>query len=126
MWVEYNPNPSGKSVGDCVIRAVAKVLDLSWEEAYAELCLQGYMMHDMPSANEVWGAYLKSKGFKREMIPASCADCYTIEDFTKEYPKGVYVIGTGKHAVACIDGKTYDSWDSEKEAPLYFYRKVEA
>jgi len=30
-YVNYNPNPQGLSVGDCVIRAVSKATGLSWE-----------------------------------------------------------------------------------------------
>jgi hypothetical protein len=123
MFVEYNPNPDEKSVGDCVVRAITKVLDMTWEDAYVELCLQGYMMHDMPSSNAVWGAYLKKNGFKREILSNSCADCYTIEDFTKEFPKGVYVVCTGTHAAAVIDGNYYDSWRSGSEAALYYFEK---
>ena len=24
MYIQYNPNPEGKSIGDCVIRAITK------------------------------------------------------------------------------------------------------
>mgnify|MGYP001143329198 CR=1 FL=1 len=34
-YSHYNPNPAGKSVGDCPVRAIAKALDKSWEEVYA-------------------------------------------------------------------------------------------
>lgn len=47
MWKEYNPNPVGRKVGDCVIRAVAKALDLSWEEAYVLVMVNGFRMGDM-------------------------------------------------------------------------------
>lgn len=30
LWVEFNPNPHGLQVGDCVIRAVAKAMDMPW------------------------------------------------------------------------------------------------
>ena len=33
MWIEYNPNPTGKQVGDCSIRAIAKALDVD-EDLY--------------------------------------------------------------------------------------------
>ena len=33
-----------------------------------------------------------------------------------------YLIGTGSHAVAVIDGDYYDSWDSGNEIPAYFWR----
>jgi hypothetical protein len=64
-YIEYNSNPSGKRVGDCVVRAISKILDYDWERTYTELALQGFMMHDMPSSNSVWGAYLKNKGYRR-------------------------------------------------------------
>jgi len=48
-----NPNPKRKSVGDCTVRAISIALKKTWEEAYIDLCLQGYIMCDMPSANHV-------------------------------------------------------------------------
>ena len=68
MWIEYNPNPLGLRVGDCVIRAISKALDMPWEKIYVDLCLQGFMMGDLPSSNAIWSAYLKHKGFKRHTI----------------------------------------------------------
>ena len=35
MWIQYNPNPTGRNVEDCAIRAVAKALDIDWEQAFA-------------------------------------------------------------------------------------------
>lgn len=122
MWVQYNPNPYGKNVGDCVVRAVSKALDLSWEDAYALLCVQGFMIADLPSGNAVWSELLKSKGFKRRTIE-NCPDCYSVEDFCQEHPKGIYVIGTGSHAIAVIDGCYFDAWQSGHETPLYYFEK---
>lgn len=123
MYSHYNPNPQNKRVGDCVVRAISKAIDQTWEQTYIELSLLGYLMGDLLSSNPVWGAYLKSRGFVREMIPSECPECYTIADFCREYPHGVYVIGTGSHAVAVIDGIIFDAWDSSAETPLYFWRK---
>lgn len=41
------------------------------------------------------------------------------------YPDGVYVIGTGNHAIACISGDYYDAFDSGDEEPSYFFAKEE-
>ena len=125
MWQSFNPNPRGKRVGDCVIRALSAATDKSWEETYIELCLLGYIMGDLPSSNRVWDNYLKTQGFSRHVVSAECLDCYTIQDFCNEYPQGTYVIGTGSHAVAVVDGVLLDSWDSSDETPIYFYRKEE-
>jgi hypothetical protein len=62
--VYYNPNPTGKSVGDCAIRAIAKTFDLEWGEAFLGLCIAGYLNGDLPNANHIWGAYLKKRGFR--------------------------------------------------------------
>ncbi len=123
MYSHYNPNPHGKRVGDCVVRAISKALNQSWEDTYIDLTIQGYIMGDLLSSNAVWKAYLKDKGFKMDIISEDCAECYTIEDFCDEHQHGVYVIGTGSHAVCVIDGVYYDSWQSGDETPIYFYKK---
>ena len=121
----YNPSPTGRNVGDCSIRAVAKALDTDWETAYALIAMNGYLMGDMPSSNSVWGAVLRENGFYRYAIPNSCPDCYTINDFADENPHGVYVVGTGNHVVTIKDGVVYDSWDSRKEIPQYYWTRKE-
>ena len=125
MYKFYNPNPMCKRVGDCVIRAVSKALDMGWEETYLDLSIQGYMMGDLLSSNAVWGNYLKNKGYCREVISNECPDCYTISDFCKEHPHGTFIVGTGTHAVAVISGNIYDAWDSSMEQPIYYYVKKE-
>lgn len=124
MWIEYLNNPLGLRVGDCVIRAISKALDISWERVYVELCVQGFMMGDLPSSNAIWSAFLKHKGFKRHTIE-DCPDCYSIEDFCQDHPKGTYVIGTGSHAVCVIDGCYYDAWQSGREPVVYYFEKGE-
>lgn len=121
MFKYCNINPRQNRVGDCVVRAIAAALGKSWEETYIELCLQGYLMCDLPSSNSVWNAYLKNKGYKREFIRDDCPECYTVSDFSAEYPEGTYIIGTGTHAVAVIDGDIIDNWDSSGETPIYYY-----
>ena len=123
-YVEYNPNPNGRRVGDCAIRAVAKALNIDWEGAYSIITANGFLMGDMPSTNSVWGAALRQRGFYREAIPDTCPDCYTVADFAKDHPEGTYVLGTGGHVVTLKDGDWYDSWDSKDEIPQYvWYRK---
>ena len=122
-WVEHNENPSGKLVGDCVIRALSRTLDQDWARTYIELCLQGFIDRDMPSANNVWGAYLRSKGYRRAVLADECPDCYNVRDFCRDYPNGRYVLALSGHVVAVVDGDYYDTWDSGDEAPLYYWYK---
>ena len=125
MYSHYNPNPQGNRVGDCVVRAVSKALGMSWEDTYIELTIQGYIMGDLLSSNSVWGAYLKNCGFMRDVVSHDCPDCYTVADFAEENSNGIYVIGTGSHAVCIIDGTISDAWDSSHEQPIYFYYQGE-
>ncbi len=122
-YIYYNPNPKGLSVGDCTIRAISKVLNLSWKRTYLYLSMQGFIMNDMPSSNKVWGEFLKENGFVKFQIPDTCPDCYTIKDFCYDHPYGAYVVGTGEHVVAIIDGIYYDSWDSGNEIPIYYFER---
>lgn len=59
MYREYNPNPVGRRVGDCAVRAIAKALDVDWETAYLKNIINGFQMGDVPPSDSVWGATLR-------------------------------------------------------------------
>lgn len=123
MYQQYNPNPRGKNVGDCTVRAIAKATGKEWGEAYLNLAVQGYLMGDMPSANACWGAYLRKLGFVRRMLPDSCPECYTLREFAEDYDQGTYIVALSGHVVCVEDGVIWDSWDSGGEVPLYHWVK---
>lgn len=125
MYVQFNPNPVARSVGDCAVRAVAKALDVDWENAYALIAAAGFRMGDMPSSNSVWGAVLRQRGFTKQVIPDTCPDCYTAEEFAADNPEGTYVLGFGNHVATVVDGDLFDSWDSSNEIPTYYWHREE-
>lgn len=125
MWIEYNPNPAGRKVGDCAIRAVSKALNTDWETAYCLVCSAGYNMADMPSSDGVWGAVLRQHGFYRASIPNTCPDCYTADDFCKDNPEGIYVLGFGGHVACVVDGNLFDSTNSSMDCPQFYWFKKE-
>lgn len=124
-WRYFNENPTGRNVGDCAVRAVAVALGIDWETAFLRIAKAAYQMGDMPSSNSVWGAVLRQEGFYRSAIPNTCPDCYTAEDFAVEHPRGVFVLGFGNHVATVRDGYIYDSWDSSKEIPQYYWHRKE-
>lgn len=125
MFRQYNPNPKGLMVDDCTIRAIACIFNKSWEDSYTELITKGYMMCDNPTSKNVFNSYLSSKGFVRRIIPNTCPDCYTIDDFSRENSTGEYIVSTESHVVAIKEGDIYDSWDSSLEIPVYYWSKKE-
>jgi len=122
MYIHSNPNPIGKYVDDCVIRAIAIATNRSWDDIYIHVCLQGYIMKNMPSVNKVWGTYLASIGFVNEQPYFNCIDCYTIKDFCHDNPEGTFILATQSHAVCIIDGNYYDTWDSGDETVITIWR----
>lgn len=123
LYVYENLNPQGKNVGDCAIRAVAKATGQTWIQAYMALYVHGLQRADLANSDAVWTSYLRSKGFTRGVIPDTCPDCYTVADFAEDHPVGTFVLGTGSHAVAVIDGTIYDAWDSSNAIPIFYVQK---
>lgn len=121
MFIEYNPNPCARRVGDCAVRAVAKALKIDWETAYLAIMMNGFYMCDMPSSDAVWGATLRQNGFTRKVIPNTCPECYTVKDFCRDHPVGTYVLGFGGHTATVKDGDLFDSWDSSDEIPQFYW-----
>ena len=78
-------------------------------------------MSDMPSSDNVWNEYLKSKGLTRHIVPDTCPNCYTVKQFADEHPKGHYIVFVGQHVVAVIDGDYIDTWDSGDRVPIYYW-----
>lgn len=122
-YVFFNNNPKSARVGDCAVRAVSKAIGQDWNDAYIGLCAEGLAFKDMPSANYVWGMYLKRYGFEERMISSICPQCVTVEQFAKNHPKGRYVLACQNHVVSVVDGDYYDSWDSGNEIVIYYYKK---
>ncbi len=123
MWIKTNPNPCGRSVGDCSVRAVAVALDITWEEAFDILSDAAYKMCDMPSSNSVIGAVLRMNGFRVSPVSGIC----TIAEYVRDYPRGIKVMfttGQTGHVATAIGQNLYDAWDSSNEfIQLVWYRK---
>ena len=123
MFKYYNPNPCHKRVGDCTVRALSKVLDQDWKETFIELAVFAYMLCDMPTSNNVWGYYLKSKNYKRFIIPDDGIENYSVEQFCQDYPEGTYLLALQSHVIAVKDGDFFDTWDSSGEVPIFYWVK---
>lgn len=125
MYVFDNPNPGANRVEDCTLRALCVATGADWDTAYWELCVLGNQMKTMPNDKAVYKAYLMRHGFRAQSLPDACPDCYTVRDFCRDHPQGRYILATGGHVVAAIDGNYFDSWDSGDEVPVYVWSKKE-
>ena len=123
MYKYLNLNPLGRAVDDCVVRALALLLNQSWDKIYTDLTLVGYSMCLMPSNNAVHISYLKQHGYKMHIPSSDCPDCITVREFSERYPHGSYFLATGDHVVALIQGNYYDVFDSGDEVIVYYFSK---
>lgn len=122
MWIQANPNPRKKRVGDCVIRAISIATGRPWRDVYRDLFAVGFRESDVMTSNYVWGKYLYQLGFEPFILPDACPECVTVRAFADIYPDGIYIVGTGNHAVAVVYGNYFDTWDSGGEVPNYFFK----
>lgn len=125
MWRKYNPNPvqTEFEADDCAVRAISAALSISWEDAFWLLAENAFLMGTMPSVDLVWGSVLRQDGFSRKVIPNKCQDCYTVRDFCRDHPRGIYVIKTSGHVATVIDGILYDSQDTSASIPIFYWYK---
>lgn len=124
MFEKFNPNPKHSRTGDCVIRAICKLMDQDWGKTFLQLCLQGYIECDMPSANSVWGAFLRKNGYTRTAIHDDANGCCTVADFCTYHPHGRYLLALDNHVVCAADGSYFDTWDSGGEPVLYYWEET--
>ena len=131
-FIYYNPNPRGRHIGDCVIRALSKFLDSDWLTSFVDISCYAGVKGLLPQINDAWSSFLESKGYKRHNLKDTCPNCYTLKDFCFDHPKGKYFLSLdvgyidlytsadsgfidGNHVVCVIDGDYYDTWDSGNE-----------
>lgn len=119
MYVHFNGNPCGLNIGDCVIRAISIVTGMSAHKVYAGLCLFGYPCTIWGNSNDIWADYLRYLGFKKYKVNK----LQTVGEFANSNKYGKFILGTGDHAVACINGDIIDSWYSLDEIVKYYFAK---
>ena len=125
MWEYFDPNPVRSGAIDCTVRAIAKALNVSWEKAHAMLSLNSFLMGSIQNDDAVLGSILRQHGFKRQVVPNYCPDCYTLEMFCEDHPRGTFVVKSPEHVTCIRNGTIYDSWDSSQKTVIFFWYKDE-
>lgn len=115
----YQPNRH--ICGDCAVRAITKVLPMTWKDAYLDACKE--TADEMYTFNETKGMtiYLEKRGFKWVPIRPEGSKRPIVHEFAEEHDDGKrYILNVSNHFVACHDGKYYDIWDCGEKS-LYGY-----
>ena len=120
-YVQFQPNPVKKDTSDCSIRAVSKILNISWLEAFDLLVDYGRKYSEQPNNSRNINTVLYEKLDMHVYLPKKNI---TFEKFAHLHPKGTYALNSKGHICALVDGKLYDSWDS-RTLDLFFYSTKE-
>lgn len=130
-YVYYQPNEKDAKdeYGDCTIRALSKVLDISWIEAFdltIPICREEQVPNIFFAPARIRNKMVESLGFKYYPISNKKGTKRpTIEEFAQDHPHGRYICNVANHEVAVVDGRYYDTWDSGcKSLYGYFEREM--
>jgi len=112
MFNDTNLNPTGKKVGDCVVRAIAKATRQTWTKVYDDLCQIGREMYAMPNDKKVFAAYLDTIGWQKNKMPRFPDNTrYTLKEFADEYNSGTYIVSIAHHITCISNGVLFDTWN---------------
>ena len=109
MYRYYNANPLGRKVNDCTVRAIALATNESWDSTYnylSDYAQQEAVMMD----NVVYIDKFLDKNFKKIYTNAKGYNM-TVDDVSKRWYKGTYLITMKDHITCCIDGVIYDTFN---------------
>lgn len=130
-FVYYQPNEKDvkDNYGDCTIRAICKVMDLTWLEAF-DLLMPYAREYQTPNifflprkeCNDVMDKlgfeYVGVSNKKGSRRP-------TVDSFARDHQSGRYILNVAHHEVAVVDGKYYDTWDCGYKALYGWYELKE-
>lgn len=125
-WKEFNPNPKGKNVNDCSIRAYCAANDMKWDEAFDLACKVAKEEKDIINAGKVCHKILTEHlgwTLNEESKKVKTKDRITVQEFALTHNYGTYVLMCRSHAVVVSNGFIYDSWDSGSKKMHYFYER---
>lgn len=110
---KYNHNPLKHKVSDCVVRAIAFGLNLSWPVVYDDLQHVGRRLMCMPNEQMAYSKYLE----ERPMTTYKAVKGQTREK-VKDFSKGTHILATAQHLTVVKAGVLYDTHDC-RERTVY-------
>lgn len=109
MYRYYNANPLGRKVNDCTVRAIALATGESWDSTYnylSDYAQQEAVMMD----NVVYIDKFLDRNFEKIYTNEKGYNM-TVDDVSKRWYRGTYLITMKNHITCCIDGIIYDTFN---------------
>lgn len=123
-FTKTNPHPTGKKIGDCVIRAIALAEKREWTEVYDRLVVLGRELYEMPNSKNVYEKYLIDRGWKKEKMPKyPTGKRYKLRELADVHDKEIIIVSIAKHIATVINGELVDTWDCGNKCVGNYYTK---
>ena len=128
---KVNVNPKGRKTGDCSTRALANVLNISWEEALELQCEEALKCYYDPTSKQVIEKVLERFGYVKMKQPTKVdlfsgrKSKYQVGDMDSilspaQMREGVLVTVANHHT--CIkEGVVQDTWDCRRKSVGNYY-----
>lgn len=111
MFIYYNANPTkDDNVGDCVIRAISLALDTDYDVVVRLLINNSNYFNCDLLVRDCYGKLLDDLGYKRYY-----GNGRTVKEVAEDYFDKKLVVRVPSHAVACLYGDVFDTWNSSYE-----------
>lgn len=117
-FIEKNNNVNGLSTGDCAVRGISELFNITWSEAMMKLAETSCNTGLMPDAEKNINKLLEDNGYKKLKFKK-----ISIIDFVERYaePNKKYAIHTKDHFTVVKGYSLIDTWDSgNDEATMIF------
>ena len=120
-FINFNANPKNKLGCDCVVRAISTAMMEDWITVYRELCDLGAELYDMPFNKDVFGEYLKRKGWIWYPCKSENGKRPKVCNFDKANSA---ILRVANHLVYVSDNKYYDTWDCGNKSVYGYWKKL--
>ena len=123
----YQPNKMDlkDKYGDCTIRALSKVFNCTWLEAFdmqVPLCRKYQLPNIFFAPAKTRNMFFHELGLTYYPVSNKRGTRRpTIDDFAKDHTQGRFLCVVANHIVAVVDGKYYDTWDSGHKSMYGWY-----
>ena len=120
-FVNFNANPKNKLGCDCVVRAISTAMSEDWITVYRELCDLGAELYDMPFNKDVFGEYLKRKGWIWHPCKSENGKRPKVCNFDKANNA---ILRVANHLVYVSNHEYYDTWDCGNKSVYGYWTKL--
>lgn len=116
-WKEYNANSKDENIGDCTARSISAAYRMDYDEVHTLLLRMKKKLNVSSYRNQlVSRSLIEELGFEQR---SEFDYDKTVNEFADEHPSGTFIVfcretpnERSSHAVAIINGRVIDSWDS--------------